>query len=135
MGTVATFVLACWGAALSTVLGLVQLSDRRVKIRVESDFRPAGHGGKAIEICNLSNRPLLVQFWELFAVTGQLRRKRRFIETAVDTTGSFRIEAHDRHTLNFDEGYYFVVGDSERLYLRIYVAGTVRRSIRRRVRT
>ena len=135
MATVLTLVLACWGAALSTVLGVMQLSDRRVKIHVGWDFRPNEHGGNTIEINNLSNRPVLIQHWELFGLTGHLRPKRRNIESAFDLTGSFRIEAYDRRVLTFDEAYYFVVKNHERLYLRIYVAGTVRRSIRRRIRT
>ncbi|MDE2812493.1 MAG: hypothetical protein OXM01_05690 [Gemmatimonadota bacterium] len=135
MATVLTVVLACWGAALSTVLGLMQLSDRRTKIHVGWDFRPSEQGGNTIEINNLSNRPVLVQHWELYALTGHLRRSRRNIESAVDLTGSFRIEAYDRRVLVFDEAYYFVVNGHERLFLRIYIAGTVRPSIRRRIRT
>ena len=135
MATVLTLVLACWGAALSTVLGLMQLSDRRVKIHVGWEFRPNGLGGKTIEINNLSNRPVLVQHWELFALTGCVRRKRRNIQSAADLTGSFRVEPYDRYVLTFDEAYYFEVEDHERLYLSIYVAGTVRRSIRRSIRT
>lgn len=133
MATVLTLVLACWGAALSTVLGLMQLSDRRVKIHVGWDFRPSAHGGNTIEINNLSNRPVLVQHWELFALTGWVRRKRRIIESAVDLTGSFRVEAYDRRVLTFDGAYYFVPKDHERLYLRICVAGMIRRSIRRSI--
>lgn len=64
-----------------------------------------------------------------------VRRSRRNIESATDLTGSFRIEAFDRRVLEFDEGYHFVVKGHERLFLRIYIAGTVRRSICRRIRT
>ena len=130
-----TAVLAVWGAALSTLLGVVQLSDRRVKLHVGWDFRPIRQGGNTIEINNLSNRAVLVRHWELFALTGRVRRKRRNIESAIDLTGSFRIEAHDRRELKFDEGDHFVVRDHERLYLRMYIAGTVRRSICRRIGT
>ena len=133
MATGLTLVLAFWGAALSTVLGLIQLGDRRVKVDLGWDFRPAGLGGKTIEINNLSNRPVLIQHWELFTLTGFLRRNGRQIESSFDTTGSLRIEAYDRHVLTFDEGEYFMVKDRERLYLRIRVAGTIRRSIRRRI--
>lgn len=38
--------------------------------------------------------------------------------------GSFRIEAHDRRVLKFDESYHFAVKDHERLYLRMYIVGT-----------
>lgn len=134
MATVLTLVLACWGAGLSTILGLMQLSDRRVKIHVGWDFRPNRQGGNTIEINNLSNRPVLIQHWELFALTGRLRPTRRDLGWAFDSTDSFRVEACDKKALTFKEADYFVVKDHERLYLRIYVAGTIRRSIRRRYR-
>ena len=60
-------VLALWGAGLSSVLALIkmwELWSRRSRIEVSYGFS-SGPGGNDIIIRNLSDKPMILTYWEL----------------------------------------------------------------------
>ena len=53
------FILAIWGAALSTVLGIIKLSENKRQIRVFLDFIPLESKYKLI-VVNIGHRPITI---------------------------------------------------------------------------
>lgn len=61
--------LALWGAVLSTLLAAIKLFEiwqTRTQIEVSYSFASDPEIGNEVIIRNLSNKPILITYWELF---------------------------------------------------------------------
>lgn len=130
-------VIALWGAGLSTTLALIKIwelwsSRRRIEISYGFDGRP--DVGNEIIIRNLSDKPMIVTYWELLFCK---RKRLRWIpyrnENPAEDTHDICIAAHSSKSLYFRDQYYFEWGHKalagKRLYLNLNIAGR-RRSIK-----
>jgi len=123
-------VLALWGAGLSTVLAFVkmwELWSRRSRIEVSYGFS-GGPDGNDIIIRNLSDKPMILTYWELLFCE---RKALKWIpyrnENPAENTRDLFISAHSSKTLNFSGQDYFEWGHKalggKRLYLNLHIAG------------
>lgn len=124
-------ILALWGAILSTCLALIKIwelwSNRR-RIEVSYAFNCSGPDSNDIIIRNLSDKPMIVTYWELlFCERKGLKWATYRNENPEDDTRDICIAAHSSKTLNFSGQYYFEWGHKalggKRLYLNLHIAG------------
>jgi len=132
-------VFALWGAGLSTALALVkvwELWSSRSRIEVSYEFS-GGPDGNDIIIRNLSDKPMILTYWELLFCE---RKGLKWIpyrnENPAEDTRDIFISAHSSKTLNFSGQDYFEWGHKalggKRLYLNLHIAGK-HRAIKRLV--
>lgn len=134
-----TFLVAIWGAAVSTILGVVKLSEMyrdRFRVTVSYSFSSAPDGSKKVIVSNLGSRPFILCYWKLLWLPHRWARERdvRAMSPDEDTTNS-RLEPGASHTLTFS-GLDHFEWDSNTLcghtiYVRLYILG--RRSRLRKV--
>ena len=98
--------------------------------RLEIDHRFVGdpEQGNDIIIRNISDKPLIVTYWQLLFCE---RKKFRWMpyrtEEPNENAQDLCIQGHSSKTLNFREAYYFDWGykamAGKRIYLKLYIAG------------
>jgi hypothetical protein len=128
-----------WGAGLSTLLALVKLGELwrdRFRIDVGYGFTGEPEIGNDIHIRNLSGKPIILAYWELFYRPHLWPLKKdSYIKSPEEDASDIRIEPHSSMTLNFSEMDHFDWGWKamkwRRIYIRLHVAG--RRPIVKRV--
>ena len=124
-------LIALWGAGLSSLLALIKLweiwSSRR-RIEVSYSFVGLPEIGNDIIIRNLSDKPMIVTYWELLFCK---RKGLKWIpyrnENPAENTSDICIAGHSSKKLNFSGSDYFEWGHEalggKRLYLNVYIAG------------
>jgi len=121
-----TKILACWGALLSTILCVVKLSEvwkERFNIEVDRILRGCADMGHDIGIKNLSSKPVLLEYMEIYSKKGRWPfRKRNYIWSPEDSWLNSRIEPHDTKVYNFSQGEYFP-WSGRKVYIRLHFAG------------
>lgn len=124
-----TTILALWGAALSTLLGLLKVHEvwqkRQLRIEVEGTFTNYADIGNTIYLRNLGLKPIIVTYWEVVCFSGRWpQRKERSLHEAGSgyPVGDIRIDAQDSHQLVFSGADHFD-GMKQVVYLRLWVAG------------
>ena len=124
-------IIALWGAGLSTLLAFIKVwevwSSRR-RIEVSYSFIGLPEVGNDIIIRNLSDKPIIVTYWELlFCEKKGMKWVTYKNENPEEDTSDMPIPAHSSKTLNFSGQYYFDWGHKalggKRLYLRLHIAG------------
>lgn len=131
--------IAWWGAGLSTLLALVKLYElwqNRFRVEVGCVFTSDESIGNEVLIRNLSNRPLIITYWELLYCSGRWpHTKFESFESAEFDDGDDRLDPNETRTLSFSEANYFATTPKalkgRRIYIRLYFAG--RKSIIRLV--
>ena len=133
-------IIALWGAGLSTTLAFIKIwevwSSRR-RIEVSYGFVGIPEVGNDIIIRNLSDKPMIVTYWELLFCE---RKSLKWIpyknENPEEDTQDLCIAAHSSETLHFRDQYYFEWGHKalggKRLYLKLHIAGR-RKALKRLV--
>ena len=131
--------LACWGAFLSTLLGLVKLGEVwRDRFRLDVSYNLTGSDvfGSDILLRNLTSRPVILTYWELmYGARGWRKRNYESIAIPGHDADDTRIDPHSTLKLsfvgdqNFEWGHKALRGRA--IYIRLHVAG--RRSFVRRV--
>ena len=126
-----TSLLALWGAVLSTILAFVKLWEvwsSRFRMNVSHNFTSCPHQGSAIFLRNLSGRPVIVEYWELFYGSGIWPfRKTSDIASSGPDTKDQRIDSHSSKSLvfvgpdHFDWGVDALKG--RKIYIRLHIAG------------
>jgi len=134
-----TNFLALWGAGLSTVLAVVKLWEvwsNRFRMNVSHSFTSCPHEGNSIMIRNLSSRPVIMEYWELFFGSGiwPFRRTSDIDSPGPDAQDN-RIDSHSSKTLVFTGPDHFAWGvdalKGRKIYIRLHIAG--RRPITKKV--
>lgn len=75
----ASSYIAYWGAGLSTLLALVKLWELwrdRFRIDVSYNFSGEPSNGNKIILRNLSNKPIILEYWEVLYCSGRWPRKK-----------------------------------------------------------
>jgi hypothetical protein len=134
-----TAFLAWWGAILSTALAVVKIFELwRDRFRVEVSYSLVGDEeiGNTVFIRNLSGRPFILTYWELFYASRYLARWRaEAIQDREFDAGDYKVEPFSTLPLRFSEAKYFSWHENalrgRAIYIRLHLAG--RRPIVRRV--
>jgi len=124
-------LIAWWGAGLSTLLAVVKLLELwrdRFRMDISYNFTGSESVGNEVFIRNLSNRPLILTYWELLYCSGRWpRRSFAPLESADFDSGDCRLEPYATHTLHFVKANYFSWGhkglNGRRIFIRLHVAG------------
>lgn len=124
-------LIAWWGAGLSTLLAVIKLWElwqARFRLEVGYGFASDENIGNTIHIRNLSNRPMILAYWEVLYCSGRWpRRKFQEITCADHDSGDRRIEPHSTLALNFSEENHFSWSHKtlrgRRIFIRLYIAG------------
>ena len=132
-----TTFLALWGAALSSVLGLLKVHEewqkRQLRVEVEGIFTGYAEVGNIIYIRNLGLKPIIVTHWEVVCFSGRWpQRKERSLHDAgcgypVD---GVRIDVQHSHQLVFADIDHFD-GMKQVVYVRLWVAGRSKSVLKR----
>jgi len=121
-----TFLLSLWGAVLSTVLSVLKVLEywnNRFQVKISPILRGDIYTGHDISIQNLSSRPVLLEYMELFTLKGKWPfRQEQNIWSPEDSFLNARIEPSDAKVYNFSQGNYFG-WNSRPIYTRLYFAG------------
>lgn len=139
MADTSTNYIAWWGAGLSTLLALIKLFELwrdRFRIEVGYGFTDDPAMGNDILIRNLSGKPIILAYWELFYRPNIWPlEKDCHIKSPEDSAHDIRIEPNSSTTLKFKEMDHFAWGwkvmRGRRIYIRLHVAG--RRAFIKRV--
>ena len=131
--------IAWWGAGLSTLLALVKLWELwrdRFRIDVGYGFTGEPSIGNDIHIRNLSGKPIILTYWEVFYRSNLWPiKKDTYINSPEEDTHDIQINPHSSMTLNFSDMNHFSWGHKamkgNRIYIALHIAG--RRSIIKRV--
>lgn len=123
--------VALWGAGLSTLLAAIKLWElwsTRSRFEVGYGFVGIPEIGHDIIIRNLSNKPMILIYWELlFCERKGLRWVPYRNENPEEDVCDIQIAAHSSKTIKFSGQNYFDWGHKalggKRLYLNIHVAG------------
>ncbi len=131
--------IAWWGAGLSTLLALVKLWELwrdRFRIDIGHNFTSEPDIGNQINIRNLSGKPIILGFWEVFYRPHLWPLKRDSYITSPEADAyDLKIDPHSSETIgftgmdHFDWGWKAMKG--RRIYIRLHIAG--RRSVVKRV--
>ena len=132
-----TTFLALWGAALSTVLGLLKVHEewqkRQLRVDVEGAFTGYDEIDNIIYIRNLGLKPIIVAHWQVVCFAGRWpQRKERLLHDAGSgyPVDDIRIDVQDSHQLVFDGADHFD-GMKQVIYLRLWVAGRTKSVLKR----
>lgn len=131
-----TLLLSLWGAFLSTVLGVLKFFEywnNRFRVRVTWILRGSEEEGHDVSIQNLSSKPLLLEYLEIFSKTSNDGgTPKEYLWTPEDSWLNARIAPHDTKVYNFSEADYFS-WNKKHIYIRLYFAG--RRPITKKIIT
>lgn len=131
--------IAWWGAILSTLLAMVKIFELwRDRFRIDVGYMFTGNidQGNDIHIRNLSGKPIILGYWELFYRPNFWPlQKDSYIVSPESEACDLKIEPHSSKTFNFSGPDHFS-WDSKtmkgrRIYIRLYIAG--RRPVLKRV--
>ena len=123
--------LAIWGACLSSALGGIKLFELwrdRHRIDVSYSFTSDANEGNTVIIRNLSNRQIIVTYWELFAAfDAKGKRDLDMLSYSDFDCGDLPIAANTSHSLNFCEANFFSTSHSflkgRNIYIKLCIAG------------
>lgn len=103
--------IALWGALLSTGLGIIRFLEwwrDRHQIDVSYSFTTSADVGNTIFIRNLSNRPIIITHWEVFAAHDKKRELGYHIIAAAEfDTGDSTVASNASYALTFVDGEHF----------------------------
>ena len=139
MGESNTNYIAWWGAGLSTLLALIKLFELwrdRFRINVGYGFDGDINRGNDVHVRNLSTRPIILSYWELFYRPNLWPLKKDiYISSPEDDAHDIKVEPHSSKTFNFSGPNYFSWNwktmKGRRIYIRLHIAG--RRSVIKKV--
>lgn len=131
--------IAWWGAGLSTLLALVKLYElwqNRFRIDVGYGFTGDMHRGNDVHIRNLSSKPIILAYWELFYRPNLWPLKKdMYIASPEADAYDLKIEPHSSKTFNFSGQDHFSWNWKAlkgcKIYIRLHIAG--RRPLVKRV--
>ena len=122
-----SLTIAVWGAVLSTLLAVPKLYEfwsNRFQIDVSHVFRGDPEMGNEIHIRNLSGKPIILEYLELYYQQGHWpRRKMNYFWSPEDSLLNLKIESADNKVLTFCKADHFSWGSGRRIYVRLYFVG------------
>lgn len=130
-----SLIIAIWGAVLSTLLTIPKLLEtwsNRFQIDVTHVFRSDPRMGNEIHIRNLSGKPIMLEYLELYYQEDSWpRTKKRYFWSPEDSLLNLRVEPTDNKVLTFSEAGHFSWGKGQKIFVKLYFVG--RKAIVKRV--
>ncbi|WP_156139400.1 hypothetical protein [Aeromonas diversa] len=121
-------VLSVWGALLSTTLAFLRVKEYwsgRFKIELNYVFRSDPVSGNEISVQNLSGKPVLLNYMDLFYHKKgwwPLIKEDKELWSPEDELINQKIDPHSEKTFCFARGDHFCHKDKV-IYARLYFAG------------
>lgn len=123
--------LTIWGAILSSILGAIKLFELwrdRHRVEVSYSFTSDVHEGNTITIRNLSNRQIIISYWELFTARDKNGKHELELLSYKDyDTSDLQIAANSSYSLHFCEANYFNTSHNflkgRKIYIKLCIAG------------
>jgi hypothetical protein len=123
--------LAVWGAALSTILGILKLAEywkSRFRLEVDYDFTDDPNQGNKITLRNLTSTPITIPYRELLMrKKWHFFRKREEILFTDEPPSDVTVPAHSSHTFEFKEAAHFSLKSKalsgKTIYIKVWIAG------------
>jgi hypothetical protein len=120
-------LLSLWGAALSSILALIKITEvwgNRFKIEISYMFRSDPDYGNDVSIQNLSGKPVLLNYMELFYKNdGLWPFKKSFpLWSPEDELITSKIDSQSSKSFCFAQGEHFIT-EGKTIYVRLYFAG------------
>lgn len=124
-------IVAWWGAALSTALGLLKCYEiwrDRFRLEVSGSFTVEPRIGNEIFVRNLSGRGAIITYWEVFYSKGRWPWQNRTITCDPDPFAcDSKLDAYSSVILIFRDQDHFTWAQSflgrRKIYIRIVLAG------------
>ncbi len=128
--------ISLWGAGLSTLLAFVKLWEiwrDRFQIDINGSFTNQLGAKNKIHIRNLSGKPIILTYWEIFfRYRFWSFKKDDYITSPEDNAFDMNINSYSSKTLNLMESDYFNWDQKgKHIYIKLHIAG--RRPITKRV--
>jgi hypothetical protein len=123
--------IAIYAAVLSTVIAVGQAwgwLSNRPRLEVTYNFTGSEEVGNTVTIRNLSDKQIILAYWELLYCTGHWPfRSFESISSPEHDHEDAPIAAHSSHSLHFAEADYFAWGhkalNGRRIFIRLMIAG------------
>lgn len=120
-------IIAGWGAILSTLLAIAKLYESwtsRFQVDVTHIFRCDASIGNDIHITNLSGKPIMLEYLELYYLTGRWpRMEKKYFWSPEDSLLNLRIEPTEKKVLTFSEADHFSWGSGKKIFIKLYFVG------------
>jgi len=124
-------LIAIWGAGLSSLLAVIKIWgiwSSRGRIEVAYGFTGDVETGNDVIIRNLSEKPVIIIYWELLFCEKQGFKWLAYRnENPAEYTSDIYLAGHSSKTINFSGCDYFEWGNKafsgKRLYFNVYLAG------------
>ena len=122
-----TLGLSLWGAALSTILGVFKIKEymeARFKVGTSYVWRSDEYLGNDIVVQNLSSKPVLLDYMEVFYIkkSGWFKKEKVVLWSPEDETLNIKIDSLAGEKFTFNESNYFSTTGKE-IYLQLFFAG------------
>jgi hypothetical protein len=121
--------LTIWGAVLSTVLAVMKIYEiwrDRARIDASLMISDVDHGND-IRIRNLSGKPIIIEYWEIFAASDAKGKRNYEVIQVDDFSGDLSIAPYTSVNWNFCDANHFNTTDKylkgRSIYLKICVVG------------
>ena len=126
-----TNYIAWWGAGLSTLLAIIkvlELWNNRFRVDIGYKFTSGPEIGNEIFIRNLSSKPIILEYWELYYCSHRwLFKKFEEFESPLLDVNDSQIQSHSSKTLVFIDQDHFSYGSKalkgRSIYIKLCVAG------------
>ncbi|MFV7531647.1 hypothetical protein [Enterobacter mori] len=134
-----SMVVSWWGAFVATGLAIIKVMETlrdRTRIDVGTSLTTSVNVGHEIRIRNLSPRPIMLTYWEVYYASSlcPLIGRKNISEPEFDTPDS-TIAPYNTHTLSFNDENYFPLYHKKlktsAIYIELHFAG--RRRVRRKI--
>lgn len=130
----ATLMLPLLGVVIATILSILKIFEywnNRFQVEINTILRSAVNLGHDISIKNLSSKPILLEYMEIFTKKGKwLFGEEKCIWSPEDSLLNTRIEPADAKVYNFSQANYFS-WKTNPIYVRLHFAG--RKPITKRI--
>lgn len=120
-------VLSIWGATLSTLLAFIRVRDfvnNRFKVNITYLLRTDAGDGNDINVQNLSGKPVLLEYMEIFSTkrTGLFKKETKQLWSPEDAYLNLRIDSCSSEKFCFRDADYFY-WPNRNIFIRLYFAG------------
>ncbi len=123
--------IAIWGAVISTVLAIIKITEiwiNHYRVSVIGDFNIRGRNESIIHIINLSNKPMIILYWELEWRKGMWPLRNFMMKTKNglpnwESPSRRKLDSYDNWSLPLSGNDYFIIHDDKTLYIKLYIAG------------
>lgn len=115
----ASFIIALWGAILSTILGVLAIRKNRLHVIAKLARDWQNRDNIKIEITNLSQRAVIIDSYMLYYG----KKKDGYLDTEIEWQNTFTIPPHAFKGISIDPQLCYQFDKSGKLYLELFIKG------------